>query len=103
MTPRDSGEAEEADEEYRGASLLTDERGDDAAPTLTSDDGSRRERLRRRFGLTPRQWMVLVSIVLFLPYPLFVYVLFTTSVDETLFLAVTFAYSLFAIVANLML
>jgi hypothetical protein len=47
--------------------------------------------------------MVLVSVVLFLPYPAFVYVWFTTSVDETLFLAVTVAYSLFAIVANVVL
>lgn len=103
MTRRDSDDTEDADGEYRGASILTHERAEDAEPDSTLDTASRRERVRRKLGLTPRQWMVLVSFALFLPYPAFVYVLFATSVDETLFLTVTIAYSLFAIVASLVL
>lgn len=56
-----------------------------------------RDRFRDRLGLTPRQWYVLESVLLALPYVVFVAVYRLFSVDETLFLALTLAYSLAAI------
>lgn len=62
-----------------------------------------RERLRRRLGVSPRQWMMGVSVGIFLPYVLFTYLLFATSVGGTRFMAITVFYSLIAIVANFVL
>lgn len=55
-----------------------------------------RDRIRARLGVTPRQWYVVESILLALPYLVFVYVYLAFDVNETFFLAVTLAYSLVA-------
>lgn len=59
-----------------------------------------RERLRARTGLSERQWTVLISLVLFAPYPVFVLIYLTYAVNETLFLVGTIVYSVIAAVAN---
>lgn len=56
-----------------------------------------RDRFRDRLGLTPRQWYVLESVLLALPYVVFIAVYQLFPVNETLFLALTLAYSLVAI------
>jgi hypothetical protein len=55
-----------------------------------------RERLRRRYGFTDRQWYVVETLLLVAPYPVFVLVYLTVPVDETLFLVVTLLYSIAA-------
>lgn len=55
-----------------------------------------RDRIRDRLGVTPRQWYVIETFLLVLPYPVFVFVYFAFDVDELLFLAVTLVYSLVA-------
>lgn len=72
--------------------------GRDEEPPAT--DGSRRARLRRRLGVTERQWLVIETVLLVLPYPFFVLVLLYTDVPELPFLLLTVAYSLVAIVVG---
>lgn len=55
-----------------------------------------RERARRRFGLSRRQWEYLVAGAIFVPYPLAIGVYLLFDVSETAFLLVMSAYSLFA-------
>ena len=55
-----------------------------------------RDRARERLGVSLRQWYVIESFLLVLPYPFFVLVYLTVDVNETLFLLVTGAYSLAA-------
>lgn len=64
-----------------------------------ADDLPLRERLRLRTGLSVRQWTWALTVLISLPYPLFVYVFVTYPVNETLFLGITFVYSVVAIVA----
>ena len=54
------------------------------------------DRFRERLGVTQRQWFVVESFLLVLPYPFFVLVYLTVDVNETAFLVVTLAYSLVA-------
>lgn len=61
-----------------------------------------RDRLRDRLGVTPKQWYVIETFLLVLPYPLFVLLYFAFPVDETLFLVVTLAYSLVAMYVGLL-
>ncbi|MFB6221086.1 MAG: hypothetical protein ABEH90_06570 [Halolamina sp.] len=55
-----------------------------------------RDRVRDRLGVTPRQWYLVETLLLVLPYPFFVLVYVTFDVDETVFLTITLAYSLVA-------
>lgn len=55
-----------------------------------------RERLRARTGLSRLQWSVLVSVVLFLPYPVFVSLLVGGFVTGLPFLLFTLGYSVLA-------
>lgn len=55
-----------------------------------------RDRVRERLGLGYRQWYVVESVLLVLPYPIFVLIYFTFDVNETLFLVFTGLYSLVA-------
>ena len=59
-----------------------------------------RERYRRRLGLSHKQWTLLISLLLVLPYPFFVYFIVSDIETHTAFLVVTLAYSVFAIYAN---
>lgn len=62
-----------------------------------------RDALRDRLGLSIQQWELLVSVVLFLPYPLFVALILTDTVQSLEFLLLTLVYSVFAMYANLVL
>lgn len=55
-----------------------------------------RERLRRQYGLTDRQWYVVETLLLVAPYPIFVLVYIFVPVDETIFLVITLLYSFVA-------
>lgn len=59
-----------------------------------------RERLRVRTGLTPRQWVIAISVLLFIPYPVFVYAIVYTGIDLTLVGIVSLVYSLGAIILH---
>jgi len=61
------------------------------------------ERLRVRLGIGPTQWELLVSVLIFVPYPAFVYLMTTGTFDGRAFLFFTLAYSLVAIVLNFVL
>lgn len=63
---------------------------------LDADDAPIRERMRRRFGLSKRQWEYLVAGAIAVPYPIgfSLYLLF--DVSETAFLVLMSAYSLLA-------
>lgn len=65
-------------------------------PQTADRDPSRRTRLRRRLGLTPRQWFAVETALLVAPYPAFVLVYVAMPVDELLFLTATVLYSLVA-------
>lgn len=62
-----------------------------------------RDRLRDRLGLSIQQWEILVSVVVFLPYPLFVALILTDMVQSLEFLLLTLVYSVFAMYANIVL
>lgn len=61
-----------------------------------------RDRIRDRLGVTPRQWYVVETVLLVLPYPLFVFVYLNFDVAETPFLLVTLGYSLVAMYFGLL-
>lgn len=61
-----------------------------------ADSGGFGDRARRRLGLTERGWFVVETVLLVLPYPLFVLAYLYTPVPEAPFLALTLVYSLFA-------
>lgn len=67
----------------------------DAPPAEQSD---LREELRNRLGLSNLQWNLLVSVLIALPYPFFIYVIVTDIATGPGFLLFTLAYSLVAIV-----
>lgn len=86
--------------------------GSDNPPVLSpieraesNDDQSERvgDRLRNRLNLSLEQWELLVSVVVFLPYPLFAALILTDMVESLAFLLVTLVYSVFAIYVNLVL
>jgi hypothetical protein len=83
------------------------EGSDVASVAAHGTDGARErgpgERLRRRLGLSETRWELLVSVLLFLPYPLFVLLIVTGTFDGLTFLLFTLAYSVVAIVLNLVL
>jgi hypothetical protein len=54
-------------------------------------------RMQARLGISADRWFVVESVLLFLPYPLFVLVYVAFPVPEVPFLALTVAYSLFAV------
>lgn len=69
---------------------------DDLGPPTAYREPLLRDRIRDRLGVTPQQWYVVESLLLVVPYPLFIYAYLELGVGETLFLAVTLAYSLVA-------
>lgn len=83
----------------------------DTPPTLSwavdseSDDQSEYvgDRFRNRLNLSLEQWELLVSVMTFLPYPVFAALILTDTVDSLAFLLLTLAYSVFAMYANLVL
>lgn len=77
--------------------ILTPFRGDDSESVRAN---SRVEQLRAQFGLSEAQWDFLVSVLLFLPYPIFVALMVTQTFDNLAFLLLTVVYSAFAIVLN---
>lgn len=95
MSRDDSGREEYPDHGLLGVEDEAEVERDD--PTPPEIRGRLlRDRLRERLGVTPRQWYVIESLLLALPYVVFVYVLFAYEVDETLFLLITLLYSLVA-------
>jgi hypothetical protein len=66
-------------------------------------DENRSDYVRDRLGLSIRQWELLVSVVVFLPYPLFVALILTDTVQSLEFLLLTLVYSVFAMCVNLVL
>jgi len=66
-------------------------------------DENRSDYVRDRLGLSIRQWELLVSVVVFLPYPLFVALILTDTVQSLEFLLLTLVYSVFAMYVNLVL
>lgn len=54
------------------------------------------ERMKERLGITPYQWFIIETLLIVLPYPLFVAAYFLLSPPELPFLAVTLLYSLIA-------
>lgn len=79
-----------------------DAEDDRVGPPPELRDALYRDRIRDRLGVSPQQWYVIETILLVLPYPLFVLVYVTFPVNETLFLVVTLAYSLFAMYVGLL-
>lgn len=59
------------------------------------------ERLRNRLGLSVRRWELLVSVVVFLPYPIFLGLMLNDVVNSLSFLLFTLVYSVFAMYVNL--
>lgn len=58
------------------------------------------ERLRNYFGLSPKQWDLLVSFLLFLPYPVFILFIVTRTLNSDGFIAITLIYSVIAMILN---
>lgn len=77
--------------------ILTPFQGDESDSVRMN---SRSEQLRLRFGLSEAQWDFLVSVLLFLPYPVFVVLMVTQTFDGLAFLFLTLVYSLFAVALN---
>ncbi|MWV65077.1 hypothetical protein GRS48_09635 [Halorubrum sp. JWXQ-INN 858] len=98
---------ERAFDETTGEFQATDGRSATVDDPATASDGNEpvpfRERARRRLGLTSRQWTLAISLAIFAPYPLFVYLLLATSLGGPWFIGTTVAYSIVAIVANFVL
>lgn len=63
-------------------------------------DGSTGEHIRRRIGLSGRQWTWLVSLALFVPYPIFIVLGVVYDLDDALFIPVTLAFSVVLIVLS---
>ena len=61
-----------------------------------------RDRLRERFGVSPRRWYVIESFLLAAPYVVFVALYLTFDIPEIPFLVVTLLYSLFAIYVGIL-
>lgn len=97
---------------------MTDDQADDdrdwladEAPTLSpfgdgevdgdEHPGELRDRIRSELGLSTQQWALSVSVLTFLPYPIFVYLIWTGILDGIAFLVVTLAYSVVAMYINL--
>ena len=71
--------------------------GEDPRAASAGDSGpGRRTRLRRRFGLGEQGWLLVETLALVAPYPLFVWVLLSTDVPELPFLLATVVYSVLA-------
>ncbi|WP_227380287.1 hypothetical protein [Haladaptatus halobius] len=68
----------------------------DLGPPPTMREPLLRDRIRERLGVTPRQWYIIETLLIALPYPFFIAVYVSLSVNETLFLGITLVYSLFA-------
>jgi len=90
--PGHGDEQSPSDGEDGGTVTDADEKEPFGPPPMIQDQPVR-DRIRDRLGVTPQQWYVLETLLLVLPYPLFVLVYITFPVNETLFLAVTLAYS----------
>ena len=103
---RNRDDTGDRDDEFRG----DDRRLYNSFPGRSEADDSRSarslgevlpgERLRTELGLSDRQWTWLVSLLIFLPYPAFVYFGMVYDVDSTLFLPLTLAFSLVLIVVS---
>lgn len=61
---------------------------------------SRSERLQARLGLSAKQWDLLVSFILFLPYPVFILLILTQTLDSFAFIILTLIYSVIAMILN---
>lgn len=92
-------EVETAESENETPSVLS------SIEDLESDDRTDYvgDRLRNRLDLSVEQWELLVSVVVFLPYPVFAALILTNTVDSLAFLLLTLVYSVFAMYANLVL
>lgn len=73
--------------------------GTDTGPTpkTASVPEAVAERAETSLGLSPQQWFVVESLLLVLPYPLFVLAYLYLPVPETAFLVATVVYSAFAL------
>ena len=58
-------------------------------------------RIRNRLRLSDEQWLIVKSVLLILPYPVFIALYFVFSFTGLEFLVVTFVYSLFAMYVGL--
>jgi len=63
-------------------------------------DGLTGERIRRRLGLSGRQWTWLVSIALFIPYPIFVSLGVIYGIEDRIFIPVTLVFSAILIASS---
>jgi hypothetical protein len=61
-----------------------------------------RDRLRERFGVSPRRWYVIESFLLAAPYVVFVALYIAFDLPEVPFLVVTLLYSLVAIYVGIL-
>jgi len=79
--------------------------GDGSASGVVSPSrvGPLGERLRTRLGLSARQWTWVVALLVFAPYPVFVWLYLAYPIGEGVFLAVTFVFSVLLIVLELSL
>lgn len=98
--PGQSSEDEDGPAGDAAASPHTEE--EPAGPPLKMRDQILRDRIRDRLGVTPQQWYVVETLLLVLPYPLFVLVYLSFDVAETPFLLVTLGYSLVAMYFGLL-
>lgn len=104
MTTDGDAEGNSANGDLFSRSLEEHDRERDNAGTVTDDASDSGfdigERYRRRLGLSELQWVLLVSLALALPYPVFFYLFFTSRLTSLPLLLVTLLYSLMAIYLN---
>lgn len=67
---------------------------------LVGREGTPVLRVQQRLGLSDRQWTWLVSLLVFVPYPIFILIGYTYSVNEWVFALGTLAFSLVLIAAT---
>ena len=98
-----------SDDEDRTTAGADDDRDDWDPPTVGQEDdwkpeadgtslpGRVSERMQERLGVSAQQWFVIESILVALPYPLFVYVYLTFSVPPRPFFVLTGLYTAFVL------
>lgn len=103
---RSRDDTDDRDDEFRGNNQRLDNsffgrsESDDSRSVRSLGEAVPGERLRTEFDLSDRQWTWLVSLLMFLPYPAFVYLGVVYDVDTILFVLVTLAFSLVLIVVS---
>lgn len=95
---RDRDDQRQGDDRNIYDSFFGRSESDDDGPTVR--EGQPGERIRTRLGLSHREWTWLVSILMFLPYPIFVYVGFVYDVSDILFMLGTLVFSLLLIAVS---